>query len=75
MGFNNKIIVIIDVGTDDDTRGGHVVFIFSPGAQTCCVHTSAFVVFHYLVDSVTLGQDMLLFCAQIYTLNHQQYNH
>ena len=34
MGFNNKIIVVIDVGTDDDTGGWHVLFIFSPGAQS-----------------------------------------
>ena len=82
MDFTNKTLVIIDVGTDDDT--GDVVFKNSPGAQTWYVHIAAFVFFcHYLVDSI--GKDMrqkclisffflkcliLCFFPHKYTLNH-----
>ena len=34
MGFTYKTLAIIDVGIDDDTGYGDVVFRNSPGAQT-----------------------------------------
>ena len=68
MGFTYKTLVIIDVGIDDDTGYGDVVF--SPGAQTWYVRTAACVFFfHYLVDSVVkdMRQNcLIIFWSKIY---------